>query len=79
MSGLCRDRCRSARPNLGGGLLAQQASDAQGSDHGLTYYAKGSYAANNGIGPYILTHGLNVSNASTVVDPGPIGNWQRSP
>jgi prepilin-type N-terminal cleavage/methylation domain-containing protein/prepilin-type processing-associated H-X9-DG protein len=50
-------------------------SDAQGSDHALTYYAKGSYAANNGIGPYIYIQStaLNVSNASTVVDPGPIG------
>ena len=50
-------------------------SDAQGSDMALTYYAKGSYAANNGIGPYILLQStaLNVQNASTVVEPGPIG------
>jgi prepilin-type N-terminal cleavage/methylation domain-containing protein/prepilin-type processing-associated H-X9-DG protein len=48
-------------------------SDAQGSDIALTYYAKGSYVANNGIGPYILSHSTSANNANTVVTPGPIG------
>ena len=53
-------------------------SDGQGSDKALGYWAKGSYMANNGIGPFIESQASYPSNASTVTIEGPIGENSKT-